>query len=224
MAVLSAVLYFLTRQPFWAFALLCGLGVGLGWLWGRRRGRGWWGGIGIGFLLLAQANLFAGRYLNAWFLNAVGTQGTAVVTGSQRTSAKLNNSPVYAYAAVLRTADGREVEVAFDTVSAAIHPVRNAILIPPKGERFLARYVPGFERNIVILSDRSDYGRRQALVEDRVAVDQAAAQFAADPDNPTLRAEYREALRAFLAQHWGSNDPTVKEFERKSAELEQVSR
>ena len=224
MAVLSAVLYFLTHHPFWAFVLLCGLGLGLGWLWGRRRGRGWWGGISIAFLLLAQANLFAGRYLNAWFLNAVGTEGSAVVTGSKRTSAKLNNSPVYAYAAVLRTADGRDVELVFDTVSAAIHPVRNAILIPPQGERFVAKYVPGFERNIVILSDRSDYGVRRALIEDRAAVDQAAAQLAVSPDNPTFRAEYREALRAFLAKHYGSDDPVVKEFERKSAELERAPR
>jgi len=45
-------------------------------------------------------------------------------------------------------------------MSASIYPIRNRILIPPENEPFVAKNIPGFERNIVIMSDESDYGKR----------------------------------------------------------------
>ncbi|WBY09036.1 hypothetical protein PIB19_06580 [Sphingomonas sp. 7/4-4] len=116
---------------------------------------------------------------------------------------------IWEYDAVVRTADGRDVKTGFDTMSASLYPPRNAIEIPPKGERFVVKYIPGFERNIAILRDESPFGKRLLVQEALKPVERAAAQVEASPDNVDFRREYREAIEKFLARHADSVPPEL---------------
>jgi hypothetical protein len=91
------------------------------------------------FFLFSQINFFTGHILNALFLNAFGTQGHAVIVHSRETDSQLNDKNIWEYDAVLKTADGHDVPLQFNTMSAAIYPIRNAILIPPENEMFVAK-------------------------------------------------------------------------------------
>lgn len=124
-----------------------------------------------------------------------------MITHEEETSSQLNDANIWKYDAVVRTEDGNDVKTGFDTMSASLYPPRNAIEIPPKGEWFVVKYIPGYERNIAIMRDESPYGRRLLLAEALAPVERAAAQVAASPDNPEFRREYREAIEAFLANH-----------------------
>jgi hypothetical protein len=99
--------------------------------------RGWYVLI-IPFFLFSQINFFTGHFLNALFLNAFGTTGSAVILHSQQSDSQLNDQYIWNYDGVLKTADGRDIVIQFDTMSASIYPIRNRILIPPENEPFVA--------------------------------------------------------------------------------------
>lgn len=148
---------------------------------------------------------------NAWFLEAYGVNGTAAITRSEETSSTLNNQSLWAYDAVMKTTEGPDLVTRFGTLSASIYPITNAILIPPQGERFVVRYIPGFPRNFVIMRDLSPYGQKYRIDADRRPVEKAAAQIAASPNNRAFAAEYRQALAAFIDRHRDNADPALIE-------------
>lgn len=211
MPILSAISYFLAHHPIWSLPLLVlffsGLGVTLAI---GRKNMAWFGLIVVG-VLLAMANVFLGHFVNALFLNANGVTGSAVIVHSEQTNSTLNDNYIWDYDAVLRTADGQDVPFTFDTMTASIYPIRNEILIPPEGEVFKVKYVPGFPRNVVILSDESDYGRKRQIAEDLQPVEKAAAQLAFSPSNPAFIEEYRHALQKFIATHYTDASPDLIE-------------
>jgi hypothetical protein len=94
-------------------------------------------------------------------------------------------------------------------MSASLYPWRNEIAIPPEGERFVVKYIPGFPRNIAIMVDQSPYGLQRLIASDRDAVESAAAKLAAAPDDPTFRDDLRQALREFIARHATDADPAL---------------
>lgn len=220
MAVLSAILYFLTHHPFWSWPILIVVGFILAQflvIWRRRAG---WYLLLLPFFLYGPVNIFVAHIFNALFLEAFGVEGSAVVTHSEETSSTLNDQYVWAYDAVLKTADGRDVVTTFDSMSASIYPITNAIVIPPEGERFVVRYVPGFPRNFVIMRDLSTYGIRYKVDEDRAPVDKAAAQLAASPENRAFIAEYRDALIKFITTHRRDAAPAIiDDYTQKLASL-----
>ena len=175
----------------------------------ERGGR--WDILILPFFIYGQINIFTAHIFNAIFLEAYGIDGSAVITQTEETSSTLNDQSVWAYDAVMKTAEGQDVVTGFDTMSASIYPITNAILIPPQGERFVVRYIPGFPRNFVIMRDLSPYGKKYRLGEDRRPVEKAAAQFAASLDNRAFVAEYRNALTAFIDQHRDDADPALIE-------------
>jgi len=220
MAFLSAIFYFLGYHPFLAMlALLLGGLFGsavLAQLGGHRA----WFALLIPIFVFTQINFFTGHMLNALFLNAFGTPGHAVIVHSRETDSQLNDKNIWEYDAVLKTPDGHDVPLQFNTMSAAIYPIRNAILIPPENEMFVAKYIPGFERNIVIMSDESDYGKRIIVDDDRGPVEKAAGQYAVSPTNPAFIKEYRDALQAFIAKHRGDADPDlIQDYEQQLERL-----
>lgn len=222
MVILSAISYFLTHHPFWSWPVIVLTGALLAYLLAKWTGSGRWYGLILVFFLYGPINIFTAHIFNALFLEAFGTDGTAVITQSEETSSTLNDQNIWAYDAVMKTADGRDVVAQFDTMSASIYPITNAILIPPEGETFAVRYIPGFPRNFVIMRDLSPYGRRYLIGEDRRPVEKAAAQFAASPGNKAFIAEYREALTAFVAKHGRDADPAL--IERYQAQLRALPR
>ena len=155
--------------------------------------------LSVAGFVIGFANIFLGSMANAVFLNAYGTYGTAVITHEEETSSQLNDANIWEYDAVVRTADGKDVKTGFDTMSASLYPPRNAIEIPPKGEQFVVKYIPGYERNIAIMRDESPFGKRLLLRRALEPVERAAAQVEASPGNADFRREYREAIEAFLA-------------------------
>ncbi len=216
MTVLSAIFYFLTQHPFWSMPLFILVGFFIAQLmviW-RRQAR--WYLLLLPFFIYAQLNIFVAHMFNALLLEAYGVEGSGVITHSDETSSTLNDQSIWAYDLVLKTAEGRDVVAQIDTMSASIYPLTNAILIPPEGERFVVRYIPGFPRNFVIMRNLSAYGIRYQIGQDRQPVDKAAAQFAVSPANPAFIAEYREALTTFITQHRHDADPAlIEDFVQK---------
>ena len=209
MILLSKISYFLTHHPFWSWPVIIIVGVLLAHLLAKWRGSGRWYMLILPFFIYGQINIFTAHIFNALLLEAFGVDGTAVITQSEETNSTLNDQSVWAYDAVLKTADDRDVVVQFDTMSASIYPITNTIFIPPQGEHFVVRYIPGFPRNFVIMRDLSPYGKKYRIGEDRRPVEKAAAQSAASPDNRAFIAEYRDALTAFVDKHRDDADPTL---------------
>jgi hypothetical protein len=135
--------------------------------------------------------------------------GSAVIVHSEETSSTLNDNNIWYYQAVVRTADGRNVETDFDTMTAALYPWRNEIQVPPEGERFVVKYIPAFPRNIAIMVDQSAYGRKRLIALDMEPVETAAAKLEAAPDDPKFRDDLRQALRGFIARHATDADPEL---------------
>ncbi|MES2054569.1 MAG: hypothetical protein V4564_01405 [Pseudomonadota bacterium] len=207
MSVVSAIFYFLSQHPFLALPLYPLFALAIGALLARITGWGGWLFLGVPGLVMAAVSPFFGSAVNAMVVNAAGVTGSAVIVHAEETSSTLNDSPIWYYEAVVRTANGHDVETSFDTMSASIYPWRNQILIPPQGERFVVKYIPGFPRNIAIMVDQSPYGRKRRIAEDREPVETAAAKLAAAPRNVGFREDYRKALSVFIAQHGADADP-----------------
>jgi hypothetical protein len=215
MATLSAFFFFISQHSMLAFPLWIIAGLALGAIASALRKNGAWLGLGAVGFVLGFANIFLGSAVNALFVNANGTYGTAVITQARETSSQLNDANIWEYDVVMKTADGRDVKTGFDTMSASLYPPRNAIDIPPRGERFVVKYIPGFERNIAILRDQSAFGKRLLVQKALEPVERAAAQVTASPDNSEFRREYREEIEAFLARHAAAAAPDTAAFYRE---------
>lgn len=215
MTALSAIFFFLSQHSILSFPLLILAGLALGGALSRLfKSGGWWLLGPIGFVA-GMANIFTGSMVNAVFVNAYGVYGSAVITHEEETNSDLNDRPIWYYEAVIRTADGRDVKTSFDTMSASLYPWRNQIDIPPKGERFIVKYIPGDERNIAIMRDESPFGKRLLVAKAREPVERAAAQLAASPANADFAREYREALKQFLARYAADAPPGLVDHYRR---------
>jgi hypothetical protein len=209
MRILSAVFYFLAYHPGLAipviilFFVLAGVVLAQ---WTKQKGGYILGVVG---LIVGPFNSLTGPFCNSLFLNAVGVEGTGIIVHKTQTDIMLNYQYVWAYDVVLKAQDGRETATTFTTNDACIYPIRNEILIPPQGQSFVIKYVPGFERNFVIMSDESQYGKQRLIEQDFQPVEKAHAQLEVSPNNPAFIGEYRKAVQTFLAAHRNDADPEV---------------
>ncbi|WP_339208362.1 hypothetical protein MHH56_11620 [Paenibacillus sp. FSL K6-3182] len=226
MYIISAVLYFLTHHPFWSLLIILFFSFAMGIFLSIWRNHGKWFFIlpCLG-LLAAILNIFVTHYLNSLFLNAVGTESTAIIVYAEETNSLYNDQYVWKYEAVLKTSEGQDMEVSFTTMSASIYPLRNAILIPPKGEVFVAKYVPGFERNLLIMSDKSEYGKKWIINKDLKPIIKAEAKLATNSANSKFISQYRQALQEFIEKHRNGPDPAlIRQYEQKLEVLEATER
>lgn len=191
MKAISAVLYFLNHHPVWAFLVLAGLFLFIGLL----RKKAWYALWGF---LVPMANIFCAHMLNAWFLSAYGVKSTAVITHEEQTNSTLNDEYIWDYDALVKTQDGKDVITGFSTMSASIYPIRNRILIPPMGEQFVVKFIPGYEKNFVILSDESMYGIMRVIYEKKEKIEKARRMFEASPNNQEFKQAYRDAMTEFV--------------------------
>lgn len=209
MRILSAVFYFLSYHSGLAipviilFFALAGVVLGK-WL---KQPRGYL--LGVVGLVVGPINTMTGFFFNALFLNAVGVEGTGIIVHKTQTDDMMNYQYVWAYDAVLKAQDGSEIATTFRTDGVSIYPVRNEILIPPQDQPFIIKYVPGFERNFVIMSDESQYGKQRLIEQDFEPVEKARAQLEVSPNNPSFINQYRKAVQTFLAAHRNDADPEV---------------
>ncbi len=189
---LSVLFWFISQHPlltFFAAMVLAGLVS-----WWRR-----FPGYAIVVFPLAMLNMFLGHFLNATFLNVVGERGEAVIVKAERTSSTLNEQYIWRYEGVLRTAEGRDVDVVFHTNTASLWPLENAIRIPARDQPFVVKYTPGFPRNFVILTNESPHGVAQARASARERVEVAARKLHFSPGNAdsarTIAASWKLAAR-----------------------------
>lgn len=213
---LSALLWFISQHPlltFFAAMVLAGLVS-----WWRRSPV-----YAIVVFPLAMLNIFLGSFLNATFLNAVGERGVAVIVKAEETSSTLNEQYIWRYEAVLRTAEGRDVEVVFHTNTAALWPLENTIRIPAQDQPFVVKYTPGFPRNFVILTNESPHGIAQARASARERVEVAARKLHFSPGNADFRADYRHELQTWLRDQ-GDDPQQQTDAQRYRAELDALDR
>jgi hypothetical protein len=209
MSILSSISYFFSQHALLAMPVIVILFGLLGGAIGHWKKQPLWGLLFLAGFPIGGINVFTSHFVNALFLNAVGATGSAVIVHSDETSSTLNDRNIWEYDVVLRTADGRDVATKIDTMSVSIYPIRNEIVIPPEGQAFVIKYVPGFARNFVIMSDQSEYGKERLIQQDQQPVEKAAAQLAVSPGNPVFIEEYRSALKTFLNAHRGDADPDL---------------
>lgn len=213
MKAISAVTYFLCQHPAWSFFIILALFAGIAVLTRRL----WW--LVPGFVL-GMANIFGAPFLNAWFLQAWGSTGSAVVIQTTQTNSTFNDQYIFEYAVIAR-GGGKDVKTSFSSMSASIWPIRNEVILPPPGQPFVTRYIPGYEENIVIMADESLYGKMRIIATNREAVDRARNQLGASPSNESFREEYRLALQTFLGNPENRLDSvSMRQFQDALSQLE----
>lgn len=114
--------------------------------------------------------------MNAWFLNKYGTESIAIITSDTETNSTLNDAPILDYEAIVQKQDNRFVETYFSTMSASIYPITNEIRIPSVNEKFPVKYIPGYEKNIVILYNQTREGIARRQYEKLAPINEAKNQ------------------------------------------------
>ncbi|MGK6341633.1 hypothetical protein ACMGDK_05300 [Chryseobacterium sp. DT-3] len=171
-------------------------------------------------LPLAILNGVAGQYLNAWFLNKYGVESTAVITSDVETNSTLNDMYIHDYEAIVKKQDRKYVSTYFSTTSATIYPIENAIRIPRTEQHFPVKYIPGYEKNIVILYYQSEEGNALLQYEKMAPVNSAKIKYEADRTNKEFIEEYISALEEYV-KHYDSDQYKTKIEELKN-ELKQL--
>jgi len=165
----------------------------------------------VAAFILSIISAFTSQFLNAAFLNAFGTRSTAVITKEKQTNSTLNDAYIYDYDFIVKKTNGQYVKGTFSTTTAAIYPITNAIQIPSKGQEFPVKYIPGYEKNIVILFNESDDGIAARRSESLSALDKARIQYEASPNEKDFQQEYIEALKKFIKENQDIDLSSYKE-------------
>jgi hypothetical protein len=204
----SILFYFFAYHNIWAIFLLLFIGIAID-VWRRKPL------YTIVLLVLGFVNIFTGHVINSIFLAKFGQHGRAIITSSVRTNSTLNYQYVWDYTAIIRTKEGKEARTKFSTTTASFYPITNSINIPPENEWFIVNYVPGFEKNIVIMTDESAYGQRILVYKNLESVTRAKNQFNASPNNPSFKKEYLQELQLFIANPINASDTSnISEFKK----------
>ncbi|MDH5034186.1 hypothetical protein [Chryseobacterium cucumeris] len=207
MVLISKILFFTSHHGFYTVVLLLVFFVGLSYM----TKKAW---LLIPIIPLAILNGFGGQFLNAWFLNKYGVESTAIITSDVETNSTLNDMYIHDYEAIVKKQDGKYTTTFFSTTTAAIYPIRNSIRIP--GDKDIpVKYIPGYEKNIVILYDQSREGKIVLQNEKLAPVNSAKTKYEADKTNKEFIEEYITTLENYVKYY---NDEAYKE---KIKELKQ---
>lgn len=168
---------------------------------------------------LAILNGFAGQYLNAWLLNKYGVESTAIITSDVETNSTLNDVYIHDYEAIVKKQNGKYTTTFFSTTTATIYPIRNSIRIP--GQKDLpVKYIPGYEKNIVILYDQSIEGEILLEYEKLAPVNSAKIKYEADRKNKEFIEEYIAALEDYVKTY--DNEQYKVKIKELKAELKHL--
>lgn len=207
MVLISKILFFTSHHGFYTVILLF---VFFGLLSYMTK-KAW---LLIPIIPLAILNGFGGQFLNAWFLNKYGVESTAIITSDVETNSTLNDMYIHDYEAIVKKQDGKYTTTFFSTTSATIYPISNSIRIPDDKD-IPVKYIPGYEKNIVILYDQSREGKILLQYEKLAPVNSAKTKYEADKTNKEFIEEYIAALENYVKYY---NDEAYKE---KIKELKQ---
>ncbi|EJL69815.1 hypothetical protein [Chryseobacterium populi] len=213
MVLISKILFFTSHHGFYTVVILI-LFFGL-LSWTTKKAL-----FLIPILPLAILNGFAGQFLNAWFLNRYGVESTAIITSDVETNSTLNNMYIHDYEAIVKKQDGKYIDTFFSTTSAAIYPIENAIRIPQMDQPFPVKYIPGYEKNIVILYHQSEEGKMMQQYEMQVPVNTAKIKYEADRTNKKFVEEYISALEDYVKIYDDKNyKMKIEELKKELKEL-----
>jgi len=210
MSILSRVFYFFGHHGLLAFLLLMVIGI---LIFIKRQNVLY---IVLAFLL-GMANVFTGQFANSLFLNAFGVRSTAVITDAEETSSQLNDQNIWEYQYIVKGLDGEYTKGSFSTTSASLYPIKNEIQIPAPGKPFPVKFIRGYERNIVVLSDESVEGIQSKENELLRPVQKAKVQYEADPNYQPFVEEYRQALIKYLKI---SQQPNLDHYRKELQKLD----
>ena len=200
MVLISKILFFTSHHGFYTVVLLFAFFGLLSYL----TKKAW---FLIPIIPLAILNGFGGQFLNAWFLNKYGVESTAIITSDVETNSTLNDMYIHDYEAIVKKQDGKYTTTFFSTTTAAIYPIRNSIRIP--GDKDIpVKYIPGYEKNIVILYDQSREGKIVLQNEKMAPVNSARIKYEADRTNKQFIEEYIAALEDYVKDY---DDETYRE-------------
>ncbi len=211
MIVLSKILFFISHHGFYTVLLIILIFSLLAYFTKKAL-------FLIAILPLSIANGFASQFLNAWFLHKYGVCSTAIITSDVQTNSTLNDEYIHDYQAIVRKQDGQYVNTTFSTTSAAIYPIENGIHIPRTGTAFPVKYIPGYEKNIVILFYESEDGQQLRRYEKAAPIEAARIKYNADRTNKAFIEEYIKALKDYTHSF---RDAAAEGYKQKIAELEQ---
>ncbi|MCD9619210.1 hypothetical protein [Chryseobacterium gleum] len=212
MVLISKILFFISHHGFYTVILLLVFFGGLSYL----TKKAW---LLIPIIPLAILNGFGGQFLNAWFLNKYGVESTAIITSDVETNSTLNDMYIHDYEAIVKKQDGKYTTTFFSTTTAAIYPIRNSIRIP--GDKDIpVKYIPGYEKNIVILYDQSREGKILLQNEKLAPVNSAKIKYEADRTNKEFIKEYINALENYVKDYDDEN--YNKKIEELRQELKQL--
>jgi len=210
MVLISKILYFISHHGFLTVLLLI-LVLGSISYWRKKFI------YAILIIPLAIANAFASQFLNALFLNKYGTESLATLVADEQTNSTLNDQYIHDYEAIVKKPDGKYISTYFSTTSAAIYPITNAIRIPSINTTFPVKYIPGYEKNIVILYNKSEDGQRFLRYEKLRPIETARIKYEADRTNKEFVAAYIGALKDYTQAY---NDEQSARFKQRIMELE----
>ncbi|WP_114820583.1 hypothetical protein [Chryseobacterium sp. KLBC 52] len=208
MVLISKILFFTSHHGFYTVVLLFAFFGLLSYL----TKKAW---FLIPIIPLAIVNGFGGQFLNAWFLNKYGVESTAIITSDIETNSTLNDMYIHDYEAIVKKQDGKYISTFFSTTSAAIYPIENAIRIPQAEVSFPVKYIPGYEKNMVILYYQSDEGQANLKYSKLAPVNSARIKYEVDKTNKEFIEEYISALENYVEY---DDDKTYRE---KIKELKQ---
>ncbi len=208
MIFISKILFFTSHHGFYTVILLIIFFCFLSFITKK-----WW--MLLPIIPLSIANGFAGQFLNAWFLNKYGIESTAIITSDVETNSTLNDQYIHDYEAIVKKQDGKYATTNFSTTSASIYPIENAIRIPQVNKTFPVKYIPGYEKNIVILYNESEEGKNLRQYEMQAPINTAKIKYEADPTNKEFIQEYISALEAYL-QVYNDKNYSIKLEELKN--------
>lgn len=173
----------------------------------------------IPIIPLAILNGFGGQFLNAWFLNKYGVESTAIITSDVETNSTLNEMYIHDYEAIVKKQDGKYTTTFFSTTSATIYPISNSIRIPDDKD-IPVKYIPGYEKNIVILYDQSREGKILLQYEKLAPINSAKTKYEADKTNKEFIEEYISALENYLEHD--NNEAYKEKIKELKQELKQL--
>jgi len=212
MVLISKILFFTSHHGFYTVILLFVFFGLLSYL----TKKAW---FLIPIIPLAILNGFGGQFLNAWFLNKYGMESTAIITSDVETNSTLNDMYIHDYEAIVKKQDGKYTTTFFSTTSATIYPISNSIRIPDDKD-IPVKYIPGYEKNIVILYDQSREGKILLQYEKLAPVNSAKTKYEADKTNKDFIEEYISAMEEYLKYY---DDETYKEkIKELQLELKQL--
>ncbi|UTX48637.1 hypothetical protein [Chryseobacterium sp. MA9] len=212
MVLISKILFFTSHHGFYTVVLLFVFFGLLSYL----TKKAW---FLIPIIPLAILNGFGGQFLNAWFLNKYGVESTAIITSDVETNSTLNDMYIHDYEAIVKKQDGKYTTTFFSTTSATIYPISNSIRIPDDKD-IPVKYIPGYEKNIVILYDQSREGKILLQYEKLAPVNSAKTKYEADKTNKDFIEEYISAMEEYLKYY---DDETYKEkIKELQLELKQL--